>query len=84
MSHIDITVNSPYTEAVGGEIKVNSPERVQVTVRISKSLDEALAMQAKKLGITKNAYIAMVLSRVPEIQESMKSMKGTIEHEHTA
>ena len=65
---------------------MSSPERVQVTVRISKSLDEALAMQAKKLGVTKNAYIAMVLSRVPEIQESMKSMKGkgTIEHEHTA
>ncbi|WP_169304844.1 toxin-antitoxin system HicB family antitoxin [Alicyclobacillus acidocaldarius] len=61
---------------------MNSPERVQVTVRISRELDEALACQARKLGVTKNAYIAMVLSRVPEVRDSMKGSNR--DHEHTA
>ncbi|MBX5436749.1 MAG: toxin-antitoxin system HicB family antitoxin [Alicyclobacillaceae bacterium] len=60
---------------------MNSPKRVQLTLRVTKTLDEQLTAQAQKLGVSKNAYISMLLSRVPEVEQSMKEAKP---HEHTA
>jgi predicted HicB family RNase H-like nuclease len=48
---------------------VNSPKqdnRQQITLRIPKDLDKAITDKAKKLGISKNAYIIMILKQFVE------------------
>lgn len=44
---------------------MNSPQREkrhQVTLRIPKEVDKAITEAAEKMGISKNAYIIMVLN----------------------
>jgi len=46
---------------------VNSPKqekRHQVTLRIPKEVDRAITEAAKKMGISKNAYIIMILTKI--------------------
>lgn len=45
---------------------MNSSMRNQTTLRIPKELDENLTNTAKQLGISKNAYILMILTNVIE------------------
>jgi predicted DNA-binding protein len=42
---------------------VNSPNRHQITLRVSKELDRKLTKLSRDLGVSKNAYILMVLSK---------------------
>lgn len=37
--------------------------RVRLTVRINKGLDDKLFRRSKKLGVSKNAYILMLLNK---------------------
>lgn len=49
---------------------MNSPVRVQVTLRLPKELDKKISKQAEKLGISKNAYILISLMKVFNETES--------------
>lgn len=41
---------------------MNSSKRNQTTLRIPKELDEKLTNKAKELGVSKNAYILMLIT----------------------
>lgn len=43
-----------------------APERSQLTVRITKELNRKIAKAAKKLGISKNAFVQLILSQALE------------------
>jgi hypothetical protein len=47
---------------VGGELKVKSPNKTQISLRLNKSMDAALTAAANKVGVSKNAYIIMLLA----------------------
>jgi len=38
-------------------------KRQQITLRIPKDVDKAITEAAKKMGISKNAYIIMILNK---------------------
>lgn len=43
-------------------------KRIQTTLRIPREIDEAIAKIAKEMGISKNAYIVMVLNQFISVQ----------------
>jgi len=47
-----------------GETKVNSIKKRPATYRLTPELDKAVTDQAKKLGISKNAFVQLTLSKV--------------------
>jgi hypothetical protein len=68
---IDIIVNSYYNKS-GGDIIMNSPgKRTQVTLRLPKELAAEVTMMADKMGVSKNAYILILIS------QALKKMEQT-------
>lgn len=55
-------MTSLYNKNKGGDSKVIAPNKKQTTLRIPKELDEKLTSNAKELGISKNAYILMLIT----------------------
>jgi len=51
--------------------------RARLTLRMNKSLDEELSGRSKRLGISKNAYILMLLTDAMFPQKSkVKKLRG--------
>lgn len=40
-----------------------SPDKRPITLRLSRELDERLADEAKKIGISKNAYLLTLIDK---------------------
>ncbi|BCJ86503.1 toxin-antitoxin system HicB family antitoxin [Effusibacillus dendaii] len=52
---------------------MNSPKRSQITLRLNKDLDERIALLSNKIGVSKNAYILMVLARELDVKNEQTS-----------
>lgn len=42
---------------------MNSPTRTQTTLRMNEELDKMLEQKSKQLGISKNAYILLLIQQ---------------------
>ncbi len=74
-------MTSLYNEDKGGDSKVIAPNKKQTTLRIPKELDETLTNKAKELGISKNAYILMIITNFcdkPLFSKGATILKETI------
>jgi ribosome-binding protein aMBF1 (putative translation factor) len=68
--HIDTRVNSPYNEQRGGEVTMNSPKKRPTTYRLTHELDQVIASEAERLGISKNALVQMTLVKALGIKQA--------------
>lgn len=56
---------------------MNSPKRRPTTYRFTPELDKRIAQEAEKLGISKNAFVQMTLSRLLENNKKIFNPTGT-------
>lgn len=51
---------------------MNSPQRRPTTFRLTPELDKIITEEAKRLGVSKNAFVQMTLSKALEDREEKR------------
>jgi predicted HicB family RNase H-like nuclease len=61
----------------GGDVKMmtNDDNKIHFTLRLTKSVDQKVTDASSEMGVSKNAFILMILS------ERLKEEKTTLERE---